>query len=112
MVTLLSTAMTANPVAGGSSTPRPVELVPPRQFALRWQRPPLGLLAADQVAAHRHHRFAPLRPQGGDDVRAARPRLLAVARRVRGDEAGGAIAPGEWHNHPVPPAASEGATSA
>src|SRR5919204_2018622 len=54
-------------VAGAAAFGREVELVPPLQLSGWRQRLLVGLLAADQVAAHRDDRPAPLRPEGGHD---------------------------------------------
>ncbi|MNO87596.1 hypothetical protein D3C76_790190 [compost metagenome] len=55
-------------VAQATTLGREVELVPPLQLGSRWQRRLAGLLAADQVATHRHQRLHPLRPKRRDNV--------------------------------------------
>src|SRR5207237_10845049 len=103
----------AEPPAFGSE----VVLVPPLQLGGRRQRLLVGVLAADQVAAHGYERLASLWPERRDDVCSSRPpikagkdrtidfqhihqcngierqgRGLAVANRLVGKKRGGAIA--------------------
>src|SRR6476469_4423828 len=59
-------------ITGAPPLRREVELIPPLELGLRWQRNGARLLAADQVTADRDQRFTPLRPQGGDDVSRSR----------------------------------------
>ena len=113
-------------VAGAAAFGGEIKLVPPLQLGLRRQRHLAGFLAADQIAAHRHHGLAALRPKRGDDV--GRPRApieagegrlldlerihqgdgvdgdrrrLAVADRVARKKARRAIAAQIRHDHPV-----------
>ena len=113
-------------VAGPSALGGEVELVPPGVLGPRRQRRPAGGLAADQVPAHRDQGLAAVRPQRRDDVGRPRPpveagqdgpldaerihqvddidgqgRLLAVADRVLGQEAGGPVAAHERDDDPV-----------
>ena len=60
---------------------REVVLVPPRLLGCRRQRRLAGRLAADQIAAHRHHRPAALRPERRHDV--GRPRTPVEAAHDR-----------------------------
>src|SRR6266566_1273902 len=59
-------------VAGPAAFGGKVILVPPLEFSLWWQRHLAGLLAADQIAAHRDEGLAALRPERRDNV--GRPR--------------------------------------
>src|SRR3569833_542476 len=45
---------------------REIELIPPLKLRLRQQRHLAGLLAANEIAAHRDHRLAALGPQRRD----------------------------------------------
>ena len=83
-------------VAGAAALGGEVILVPPLQLGLRRQRRHAELLVADEIAAHRYHRLAALRPQCGDDVGgagtpvAAADRGLLDAQRIhQGDDIGG-----------------------
>ena len=49
-------------VADAAAFGREVELIPPLELGLGWQRLLVRLPAADQVAAHRHQGFAAFRP--------------------------------------------------
>src|SRR6202011_5576652 len=60
-------------VADATALGREVELIPPGELRLGRQWCPIGLLAADQIAADRNERFTPLVPERGYDVRGARP---------------------------------------
>src|SRR4051794_22030923 len=59
-------------VPGPAALGREVVLVPPLPLGLRRQRQLAGLLASDQIPAHRDEPGAPLRPERRDDV--GRPR--------------------------------------
>src|SRR5262249_59485746 len=59
-------------IAGAAALGGEIELVPPLELGGGRQRKPAGLLAADQVAAHRHESLAALPPQRRDDIAAAR----------------------------------------
>ena len=101
-------------------------LVPPLQLGLRRKRHLAGLLAADQIAAHRDQRLAALRPECRDDI--SRPRApiepgkdrlfdlerihqgddidcerrrLAVAERIGCEKARRAIAAHIGNDHPI-----------
>src|SRR5260221_6576539 len=103
-----------------------VILVPPLELSLWWQRHLAGLLAADQIPAHRDEGLAALREDGRDDVsRPSAPiktgedrllnlesihqsddidsdhRLLAIAEGVAGKKARRAIAAQIRDDHPV-----------
>ena len=82
-------------VAGAAAFGREIILIPPLQFGFWRQRHLAGLLAADQIAAHRDHRLAALRPQRRDDVGRARApietgdgRLLDFESIHQGDDIG------------------------
>src|SRR6516164_4846991 len=112
-------------VAGAAALGREIELIPPLQLGLWRQRHLAGFLAADQIAAHRNHGLAALWPERRHDV--GRPRApvetgkrglvdlervhqrdgvdgecrrLAVAERVGGQEARGAVTAQIWHDDP------------
>jgi hypothetical protein len=105
---------------------REIILIPPLQFGLRRQRRLAGFLATDQIAADRDHRLAALGPQRRDDVggagapvETAKGRLLdfqgihqiddiagecrrlAVADRIAGEKARGAVAAQIRHDHTI-----------
>ena len=113
-------------VAGPAALGGEVILVPPLELRLWWQRHLAGLLAADQVSAHRDEGLAALREDGRDDVGRARTpikagqdrpldlerihqsnginsddRLLAIAEGVAGQKARRAIAAQIRDDHPV-----------
>ena len=113
-------------VPGPAALGREVVLVPPLALGLRRQRQLAGLLASDQIPAHRHEPGAPLRPQRRDDVGRPRSpvgagddrrldpegvhqrddvdcqdRLLPVAERLVGEKARRAVAAQVGDDHPV-----------
>ncbi len=59
-----------------------IELIPPLQFSLRRQRCLAGCLTSDQIAAHRHNRLDPLRPQRRNDIDRARAPIEAAKDRL------------------------------
>src|SRR5918992_2545986 len=75
-------------VAGAAAFRREVELIPPLELGLGWERLLVGLTAADQVPAHGNERLAAFRPECRDDGRgpsapvAARDDGLVDAQRV------------------------------
>src|SRR6266536_1960311 len=114
-------------IAAGSPTFRgEIILVPPLELG-RWrQRPLVGFRAADQIATHRNHGLAALRPQRRDDVGRSRApiktgedrlldlqrihqrdgvdrerRLLAIPERRTRKKARRAVAAQVRHDHPV-----------
>ena len=115
-------ALVADPAALG----REVVLVPPLPLGLRRQRQLAGLLAADQIPAHRDEPGAPLRPERREDVGRPRSpvgagddrlldpegvhqrdgvdrqdRLLPVAGCLVGEKARRAVAAQVRHDHAV-----------
>ena len=113
-------------VADATAVGGEVVLVPPGQLRCGRQGIPVGLLAADQVAAHRHQPSTAPRPERGEDVggagspvepaddrirdlqrvqqrdRIQRERaLLAVAHRIGRPERGGPVSAQERDHHPV-----------
>ena len=80
-------------VAGAAAFGGKIILIPPLQLGLGRQRLLAGFLAADQVAAHRNHRLATLRPERREDVgRPCAPvitgdgRFLDLERIHQGDD--------------------------
>src|SRR6476661_4535062 len=55
-------------VAGLTAFRGKIELIPPLELSLWWQRHLAGFLAADQITAHRDERFATFRPERRNDV--------------------------------------------
>ena len=113
-------------VPGPAALGREVVLVPPLPLGLRRQRQLAGLLASDQIPAHRDEPGAPLRPERRDDVGRPRSpvgagddrlldpegvhqrdgvdrqdRLLPVAERLVGEKARRAVAAQVRDDHPV-----------
>ena len=113
-------------IAGPAAFGREIELIPPLQFGFRRQRLLAGLLAADQVSAHRDQRLATLWPKRCHDVGCPRApvetrngrlldlegvhqrddvsrdsRGLAVAKSRIREEAGRAMAAQIWNDDAV-----------
>ncbi|MNN00442.1 hypothetical protein D3C81_1130330 [compost metagenome] len=113
-------------VTGATTVSGEVELIPPLQFRLGWQRVLAGRLVADQIAADRDQRLDPLRPQRRDNVGRTRTPViatehrlldlqgihevdditgqcsrLAIAQGFVGQEMRIAITPGIGHQHPI-----------
>ena len=50
-------------IAGAAAFSGEIELIPPLEFRLRWQRLLVGLRRADQITAHGNYPFAAFGPQ-------------------------------------------------
>src|SRR5258707_12831354 len=64
-------------ISGAAALGGKIELIPPLQFGLWWQRHLAGFLAADQIAAYGNHRVEAFRPERGHDVGFTRSPVMA-----------------------------------
>jgi len=89
---LLAVFVVSCPAALGGK----IILIPPLELSLWRERHLTGFLAADQIAAHRDHGLAALRPERRDDVgrprtpiKTGKDRLLDLERVHEGDDIAG-----------------------
>ncbi|MCY1405604.1 hypothetical protein D9M71_208480 [compost metagenome] len=69
-------------VSGATAVGGEVELIPPLQFRLGWQRVLAGRLVADQVSTDRDQRLDPLRPQRRDNAGRTRTPVITTEHRL------------------------------